>query len=84
MHAVRSLWEVAGATMLAGLAGAKIYYVALHWHTWRALHLSTLLDPAGLVWYGGLSAGALVVATYIKVTRSTCPPLAMQSRRHSP
>jgi len=47
------------AAALGGIAGAKIYYAILFrdWHT--------LLDRAGLVWYGGLIGGFLGCSAYL-------------------
>src|SRR5437660_3711805 len=48
---------------LGGIAGAKIYYAILFrdWHT--------LLDRAGLVWYGGLIGGFLGCGAYLLIKK---------------
>jgi phosphatidylglycerol:prolipoprotein diacylglycerol transferase len=51
------------AAAAGGIAGAKIYYAILFrdWHT--------LLDRAGLVWYGGLIGGFLCCSAYLLLKR---------------
>jgi phosphatidylglycerol---prolipoprotein diacylglyceryl transferase len=51
------------AAAVGGIAGAKIYYAILFrdWHT--------LLDRAGLVWYGGLIGGFLLCSAYLLWSR---------------
>jgi phosphatidylglycerol:prolipoprotein diacylglycerol transferase len=45
---------------LGGIVGAKVYYAVLH-HDWRLI-----FDRSGLVWYGGFSLAALLVAWVIR------------------
>ena len=51
------------AAAVGGIVGAKIYYAILFrdWHT--------LLDRAGLVWYGGLIGGFLCCSAYLLWSR---------------
>ncbi|HSY48698.1 MAG TPA: prolipoprotein diacylglyceryl transferase [Thermoanaerobaculia bacterium] len=55
--------SVVMAAALGGIAGAKIYYAIL-FHDWH-----TLLERAGLVWYGGLIGGLLGCTGYILVKK---------------
>lgn len=43
--------------VLGGLVGARLYYVLLNWRQALADPLGLLFARAGLVWYGGSSAG---------------------------
>ena len=48
--------------LVAGLVGARVAYVALHWDVFRADPLEIIrIDHGGLVFYGGLGAGLLGV-----------------------
>ena len=59
-------WDVLGWTALGGIAGAKIYYLALHWQNVLANPLHELTNRAGLVWYGGLIGGVLAFLWYAR------------------
>lgn len=47
-------WDIVVAAVIGGLLGAKLWYAGLHGPR-------TLLERAGLVWYGGLVGGAAAV-----------------------
>ncbi len=64
-------WEVLAATAIAGVIGAKLYYMGLHWRDFVADPVGELTSRAGLVWYGGLIGG--VLAFYWEVHRRRLP-----------
>ena len=64
-------WEVLAATAIAGVIGAKLYYMGLHWRDFVADPMGELTSRAGLVWYGGLIGG--VTAFYWQVKRRGLP-----------
>jgi len=68
-------WELLLGVAVGGLAGAKLYYLALHWQDVVADPAGTLLSRAGFVWYGGLAGG--VVAYYWQVRRRRLPVATM-------
>jgi phosphatidylglycerol:prolipoprotein diacylglycerol transferase len=47
--------------LLAGLAGARLYFLGEHWDVFLRDPLGSLFTSAGLTWYGGAAAGALAV-----------------------
>ena len=59
-------WDVLAWTALGGIAGAKIYYLALHWQDVLASPMHELTNRAGLVWYGGLIGGVLAFLWYAR------------------
>ena len=57
--------EVTVAAIVGGLAGARLYWIAEHWHEVRGDLIHAISGGAGFTWYGGLLGGvaaALVVA----------------------
>ncbi len=57
--------EVTVAAIIGGLAGARLYWIAEHWHEVRGDLIHAISGGAGFTWYGGLLSGvaaALVVA----------------------
>ena len=60
------VWPAAGATMIAGLLGARLYYAVLHWQTTIAQPWAALTARGGLVWYGGFLGGTLAVIFYVR------------------
>lgn len=64
-------WDVLVWVAFGGIAGAKLYYHALHWQDFLANPLGELLSRGGLVWYGGLIGG--VLAYYWQVKRHKLP-----------
>src|SRR5690606_7010392 len=61
--AAEQVLEVAAPALLAGIAGARIGYVLLHWPDYR-WDLAALwrLSEGGFFFYGGLAAGLLAAA----------------------
>jgi phosphatidylglycerol---prolipoprotein diacylglyceryl transferase len=62
-------WELVVVAAVTGLVGAKLYFILLHSVTrqgdaWRALGAR-----GGLVWYGGLIAGAIGVGVIARAKR---------------
>ena len=63
----KTVIDLTWIALLAGLAGARILYVAFHWDEYRAAPLDILkLWQGGLVWYGGLLAGILAGVVWAK------------------
>lgn len=54
-------WDLLAWIAIGGLAGAKLYYVGLHWDDLVANPMGSLFSRGGLVWYGGFIGG---VAAY--------------------
>lgn len=59
-------WDVLAWTALAGILGAKLYYLGLHWEDLVADPVGQLLSRGGLVWYGGLIGGILAYFLYAR------------------
>jgi phosphatidylglycerol:prolipoprotein diacylglycerol transferase len=68
-------WEVLAVTAIAGVLGAKLYYMGLHWRDFAADPVGEITSRAGLVWYGGLIGGAL--AFYWQAQRRRLPVATM-------
>lgn len=68
-------WDVLAWVALGGIAGAKLYYLALHMDDLIADPVGQLLSRGGLVWYGGLIGG--VVAYYIQIRAKKLPVATM-------
>jgi phosphatidylglycerol:prolipoprotein diacylglycerol transferase len=62
--------EMAGpmviAALIGGILGAKIYFFIQHPEYLQVNLLSALFSGEGLVWYGGLIGGFLLVSWYVK------------------
>jgi phosphatidylglycerol:prolipoprotein diacylglycerol transferase len=67
-------WDVLAWTAIAGILGAKFYYLGLHWEDLVADPAGQLLSRGGLVWYGGLIGGILAYYWY---SRRRGMPIAM-------
>ncbi len=52
-------WDILAWLALAGIVGAKLYYLALHWQDLVQNPLHEITNRGGLVWYGGFIGGAL-------------------------
>ena len=64
------IWDVWTASILGGLAGARLVYVLEHWPYYREhLARSFAIWEGGLVWYGGLAGALLAVVTYLRRRR---------------
>lgn len=68
------VWDTLTWVAVAGILGAKLYFVALNWSEISA-DPKLLLDRAGLVWYGGLAGG--VIAFGIQVAKRNLPVMTM-------
>jgi phosphatidylglycerol:prolipoprotein diacylglycerol transferase len=71
----RLIWDLLAWTAVAGIIGAKIYFLALHWPELVASPRELLFAREGLVWYGGLIGG--VLAYYVQVRSRKLPPAVM-------
>jgi phosphatidylglycerol:prolipoprotein diacylglycerol transferase len=69
------VWDTLALVALGGIAGAKIYYLGLHWQDLIAAPLRELTSRGGLVWYGGLIGG--MTAYYIQIRRRKLPVATM-------
>lgn len=65
-------WDVLAWVAVAGIVGAKAYYLALHWEDLVADPVGELTSRGGLVWYGGLIGG---LAAYVWQIRRRDLPL---------
>lgn len=54
-------WTLLMGALVGGIVGAKLYYSFLNWPQLVDNPLGTLFSRAGLVWYGGLTGGAIGV-----------------------
>jgi phosphatidylglycerol:prolipoprotein diacylglycerol transferase len=78
-------WEMLAWCALGGIAGAKIYYLALHWQALLADPLGEIVSRGGLVWYGGLIGGSIAYWLQVRARRlpvatmfdATAPALAI-------
>jgi phosphatidylglycerol:prolipoprotein diacylglycerol transferase len=68
------MWDLVTWCALAGIVGAKLYFVALNWNAVQA-DPKMVFDRAGLVWYGGLIGG--VIAFGVQVKRRKLPVMTM-------
>jgi phosphatidylglycerol---prolipoprotein diacylglyceryl transferase len=68
-------WDMLAWCALGGIAGAKLYYLALHMDALIADPVAEILNRGGLVWYGGLIGG--VVAYYLQVRARKLPVATM-------
>ena len=59
-------WDLVLYAAIAGVLGAKVYYLILNWSDTVADPVRALTSRSGLVWYGGFIAAALVVAWRVK------------------
>lgn len=68
-------WDVLAWVAIAGILGAKFYYIGLHWENLVADPLGSILSRGGLVWYGGLIGG--VSAYYWQARKRNLPVATM-------
>ena len=68
-------WDVLAWVALGGIAGAKLYYLALHTDDLIADPIGQLISRGGLVWYGGLIGG--VIAYYVQIRARKLPMATM-------
>jgi len=68
------LLNIIVATVLAGLAGARLYYVLFNWDYYAARPAKILaLWEGGLAIHGGLIAGIIAVVVYCRSARLSVP-----------
>jgi phosphatidylglycerol:prolipoprotein diacylglycerol transferase len=80
-----SAWDLAGWAAIAGILGAKLYYLILHFDETALDPWAALASRSGLVWYGGFIGGALGVLFRLhqlkmpvwKVADAVAPALAL-------
>ncbi|HST58104.1 MAG TPA: prolipoprotein diacylglyceryl transferase, partial [Longimicrobium sp.] len=78
-------WDLAGWAAIAGILGAKFYYLILHFDETALDPWGALAARSGLVWYGGFIGGALGVLFRLhqlkmpvwKVADAVAPALAL-------
>jgi phosphatidylglycerol---prolipoprotein diacylglyceryl transferase len=61
--------EVTVAAIVGGLAGARLYWIAEHWHEVRGDLLHAVSGGAGFTWYGGLLGGLAAVLVAARMRR---------------
>ena len=61
--------ELTVAAVIGGLAGARVYWIAEHWHEVRGNLLHAVAGGAGFTWYGGLLGGVLAVIVLARLRR---------------
>jgi len=73
--------EVTVAAILGGLAGARLYWAAEHWHEVHGDLVHVVSAGAGFTWYGGLLGGVFAV---IVVARYRRLPLGLVANMMAP
>ena len=67
-------WDMSLATIITGVVGARLYYVAFSWDSYKDNLLSILnLRQGGLAIYGGIIGGALAIVVYTKCKKHSIP-----------
>ena len=61
--------ELTVAAVIGGLAGARVYWLAEHWHEVRGDLLHAVEGGAGFTWYGGLLGGVVAVIVLARFRR---------------
>jgi phosphatidylglycerol:prolipoprotein diacylglycerol transferase len=69
-------WDLAGWAAICGIAGAKLYYLVLHFSQTAAAPWDALLSRSGLVWYGGFIGGSLGVLFRMRQLKVKVLPMA--------
>lgn len=69
-------WDLVMFAAVAGILGAKLYYMALHWQQTVAHPWSALTSRSGLVWYGGFLAAAALILWHLWRKRLPIPRIA--------
>ncbi|NLB17851.1 MAG: prolipoprotein diacylglyceryl transferase [Syntrophomonadaceae bacterium] len=66
-----SILDLSIVTVLAGLLGARLFYVLVYDWSYYRNNLLQILDlrNEGLVWYGGLILGAVAALTYLRLKK---------------
>jgi phosphatidylglycerol:prolipoprotein diacylglycerol transferase len=68
------IWDSLAYCAIAGIVGAKLYFIALNWNAIRQ-NPATAFHRGGLVWYGGLIGGVAAFGFY--VTKRKLPVMTM-------
>jgi phosphatidylglycerol:prolipoprotein diacylglycerol transferase len=61
--------ELTIAALVGGFAGARLYWIAEHWHEVQGNLLHGLMGGAGFTWYGGLVGGIAAVVVLARIRR---------------
>jgi len=71
-----TIWDVWTASLLGGLAGARLLYVAEQWDFFAQKPAQVFaIWRGGLVWYGGLAGALLAVGLYLRYRRQPALPV---------
>ncbi len=78
-------YEIAFAALIGGLVGARLYYVIQNYDRVKHNLFGSLFSGSGLVWYGGVIGGAILVLAWarwrdmlsVSLLDLACVPLAM-------
>ncbi len=63
-------WDMAIATVITGVIGARLYYVIFSWDSYKNDLLSILnLRQGGLAIYGGILGGLLAIVVFTKIKK---------------
>lgn len=68
-------WDMLAWIALGGIAGAKLYYLALNPEDLQANFLRAVFSRGGLVWYGGLIGG--ILAYWLQLRKRKLPMATM-------
>lgn len=67
--------EVIPWVAVGGVAGAKLYYILLHWQEFAAAPVAVLTGRGGLVWYGAMLGG--IAGFYLLARLRKLPALTL-------
>jgi phosphatidylglycerol:prolipoprotein diacylglycerol transferase len=69
-------WDLLFMAALGGILGAKLYFILLNFPRLLQDPMAALLSRGGLVWYGGLLGGLLLVVWSVRSRRLPLPTVA--------
>lgn len=69
-------WTLLMGALVGGIVGAKLYYAFLNWPRLVENPLGTIFSRSGLVWYGGLTGGAIGVIAMARHEKLPIPVVA--------
>ncbi len=70
------IWDVWTASILGGLAGARLLFVVEHWDYYRDDLLQVfVIWGGGLTWYGGVGGAMLAALVYLRLRRQPILPV---------